>query len=339
MKAGHILVGLGAGLISALLLATLVSRSSFAILLVLLSPLPLFIAGFGWSWISALVGSLVAAAVLAFVTNFNFGFSYLLSVGGPAVWISYVALLGRPASESADPEVQRQGGTEWYPVGSIIAWLAIAAGLQGALFVLLSGGFSLEGYMAANRPSIATAVDTMDRLVRRPAATDPAQREALVNVMAMILPVATAAMTLLILVVNTWIGGRVAARSGQSARPWPDIAAFELPRTFLYATIALLAASFVASGVLAMIVNAFLVAFVIAYMLQGLAVIHYATRGIAGRFAIVTFAYALLFLFQGVTAVLYALVGLAEPMVRLRERARRRLQNTPPPPPGPFGRP
>jgi uncharacterized protein YybS (DUF2232 family) len=264
---------------------------------------------------------MIASAALAFVTTPVIGLVYLLGVGAPAAWLSYVALLGRPATESPDPLVQRAGGMEWYPVGRIVASLAIVAALLATAFVL-QFGFSLDAFLAATKANTEASLRALSRLgFRTPPPGEPFDQ--LVRFMSLMVPVVTAATSFLVLVLNIWLGGRIVVRSGRSPRPWPDVAAFELPRPIVWAYLATLALALAGPGLLGVIAGFFAVTLTLAYALQGLAVLHYVSRGSPARFLILAANYVVLLVFSGAIVIL-AVLGLAEPMLKLRERARNR---------------
>jgi hypothetical protein len=88
-----IFIGISAGAAAALLFASLASGSPLAIVLAQLAPLPILIAGLGWSHWSALLAALTSALGLAAYFGGFFFFVFLLSVGLPAWWLCYLALL------------------------------------------------------------------------------------------------------------------------------------------------------------------------------------------------------------------------------------------------------
>jgi hypothetical protein len=327
MNAGRILIGMGAGLVSAVLLATIVTGNTLAFILVCLSPLPLVIVGLGWSWLAAISGSLIASLALGAVTNPAVGLVYFLGVGGPAAWLSYMALLGRPALESSDPAVQSAGGTEWYPIGRIVGWLAIVAALLGTAF-LLNLGFSLEAYLSATRASTEGSLRLLERLgMFRPPGPGP-ERDLLLRFFSLMVPVALSAMAFLVMVFNIWLGGRIVVRSGRSPRPWPDVATLELPRNLLFVYLAALALSFAGPDLIGVIAGLFATTLTFAYAMQGLAVLHFVTRGLAARFLILIALYLALIVVTGPVLVPLAVLGLIEPLIKLRARAAARRRGS-----------
>src|SRR5215217_4333117 len=99
-----LVVGIGAGVASALLFGVVITGSPLAMMLSFVAPLPIFIATLGWNHRCGLVASLTGAIALAFVFNVTAGVAYGLGWALPAWWLAYLALLGRPAAD---------GATEW----------------------------------------------------------------------------------------------------------------------------------------------------------------------------------------------------------------------------------
>ena len=158
-------------------------------------------------------------------------------------------------------------------------------------------------------------------------ALSDADLERLVDVGMYILPAATALSWMLTVLLNLWLAGRIALASGRLPRPWPDIPSMRFPRfTPLILAVASLA-TFI-PGYVALGASAFSGAFYFAYVLMGLAVIHYITRGQPWRsFALWALYVVLLVLSTGIS-VLIALLGLVEGIVSIRGRAK----SLPPPP-------
>src|SRR5262245_20256182 len=89
-------VGIAAGAAAALLVASVISGSSLAILLVSIAPLPILIAALGWSHWAGLAAAAVGAIALASVLTGLLFIPFLVGVGLPAWWLSYLSLLARP---------------------------------------------------------------------------------------------------------------------------------------------------------------------------------------------------------------------------------------------------
>src|SRR5262249_49171321 len=116
------LVGLGAGACSALLFASMLSKSILAIGLFYLSPLPILIVALGWSHWAGLLAAVAAAASLAFAIDGFYFLVFLISVGLPGWWLGYLALLARPAANQG--EQGNAAEIEWYPPGRLVVWSA-----------------------------------------------------------------------------------------------------------------------------------------------------------------------------------------------------------------------
>src|SRR5262249_15482998 len=91
-----VLVGGGARTAAALLFASVTSGVGF--ILFYLAPLPILIAALGWSHWAGLAAAVAAAAMLGGVFGLFFFATFLTSVGAPAWWLGYLALLSRPVA-------------------------------------------------------------------------------------------------------------------------------------------------------------------------------------------------------------------------------------------------
>src|SRR5512142_820655 len=117
------LIGIGAGAAAALLFASVTSGAWLSIPLFYLAPLPIMIAGLGWSHWSAMTAALAGAFALGIAFGPVFFFSFLAGAGVPAWWLGYLAMLARPAGNGA-------AALEWYPPGRLVVWSALLGGLM-----------------------------------------------------------------------------------------------------------------------------------------------------------------------------------------------------------------
>jgi hypothetical protein len=152
-------VGIGAGLVSALLIAVVVKATALAVLLFLLAPIPILIVTLGWSHRAGLVASAVGGLALALALSPIEGFAFAVGTALPAWWLGYLALLGRP-----NPD----GSTEWYPLGRLLTWIAATAAMTVLATALVSAG-DYETFIAAgaSSPRCFCAVRPGPRPMRR----------------------------------------------------------------------------------------------------------------------------------------------------------------------------
>src|ERR1700691_5310329 len=147
-----VLIGLGAGAAAALLFASVTSGVMLSVFLFYLAPLPIMLAALGWSHWAGLVAAVAAATLLGGAFGVFFFGTFLATVGAPAWWLGYLALLGRPVSNG--------GGThmEWYPPRRLVLWTAVlAAGVVGGALVTFGAD------EAAIRDGLK---DALDRVLR-----------------------------------------------------------------------------------------------------------------------------------------------------------------------------
>jgi hypothetical protein len=313
------LIGIGAGAAAALLFASVSSGSLLSIVLFYLAPLPVMIAGLGWSHWTALLAALTATLAVAVLFG---GVSTLAFVGGiaaPAWWLSYLAMLARPVPAGADGTPDPS--LEWYPPGRLVLWAA----LLGVLLVLVAiPNFGLDA--ASFRSHLSEALSTM--LQVNTSATDgqaapaAARAKRLVDLLVAVLPSAAAVAATVTNVINLWLAGRVVKFSGRLARPWPDLSAMSLPSLAAAALAVAVAASFV-DGMAGIIAGAVAAALAMAYGVLGFAVLHAITRGRPSRPFLLGSIYATVLVF-GWPVLMLSLLGLVDTAFHLRARVARR---------------
>jgi hypothetical protein len=314
-----LLIAVGAGLVSGILFASAATGSAFALTLFYLSPLPLLVAGLGWGTAAAAIATAAAALAAAIAIGVAAGPIFVAAIGLPAIVLSYLALLSRPAGE--DEEAAR----DWYPAGRLLAWIALMGGALTAFAVPLIGA-DAEAYLATVRDLLE------NRVLKQwePSAGMDAERiRDLSDILARALPAAFATIWAAIMAFNLWAAGRIVLASGRLPRPWPDLRWIELPPTLTAAFAAAVLLSFL-PNLIGVAATGFAGALFLPYVLLGLAIAHVLTDGMPFRFALLTALYLGIFLFGWIALVL-GVIGLGEPALRLRERALARRGGTPPP--------
>jgi predicted membrane protein DUF2232 len=299
------LVGIGAGLCSALLVASLLSGSVLSIALFYLAPLPILIAAIGWSHWTGLVAAATAAIALGFSFDRLFLLVFPIAIGLPAWWLGYLALLARP--QGPDREL------EWYPVGRIVLWAAVmSAALIAAALTQFGGDAAAirETVQAAFRKVVAEQMHV---------ATPDAATETLIAAVVVVLPAAAAALTTMTQLFNLWLAGRIVRISGRLARPWPDLAETRYPAVTTVALAAVFSASFV-PGTVGMFAELPTASLLVAYAAVGCAVMHAITRHLQGaRIALLAGMYAVIAVL-GWPILLVTLLGLIDVALDLRRR-------------------
>jgi hypothetical protein len=317
------LVGIGAGAAAALLFATATSGSPLSILLFYLAPLPIMIAGLGWSHWAAAVAALSGAIAVGVVSDSMLFFAFLAGVGIPAWWLSYLTMLARPAAAN--------GGTatlEWYPPGRLVAWGAILAALFVVAVLIFSFGVDADSFRDA-------LSKTMTAILRRfyemnPELSGANNSERVVAFLVATMPPTAAMVAAITNVVNLWLAARIVSFSGLLKRPWPDLSAISFPKMLIAALAMAVVLNFAGGmlGIIAVVVSSTLL---LAFAMIGLAVLHTVTRGFVGRPFILGSAYVSVPLLQGAPILALCLLGIAETAFDLRARfARRRAQGGPP---------
>ena len=307
-----LIIGAGSGLVSAALFASASTATSLAGLLLYLAPLPLCLAGLGWGGMAALLSALTGTVVIAASLGAATAAVFVLSIAAPTALLAHLALLSRPA---ATPNGQVVGALEWYPPGRIIGWAALIAGLLAGILVLTIG-YDQEAYRDTIRQILEHS--TLKELDRNGTVFTEEAIASLSSVLARALPAAFAVIWLTITLFNLWIAALIVDASGRALRPWPDLRGFELPNALVPIFAGALAASFL-PGLPGLLATGLAGALLFAYVLQGLAVIHLYSRGLPFRAVLLTAIY-LGILLLGWVALVVAILGLAEPLLGLRQR-------------------
>ena len=313
------LVGIGAGAAAALLFASVASGSWLSIVLFYLAPLPIMIAGLGWSHWAAMVAVASAALAVGAVFGSTLFFAFLAGAGIPAWWLSYLTLLARPATAGSNGS---NAPLEWYPPGRLVAWAALLAALV-VVVAIPNFGTDAESF----RKALHTALLRMFQVTG--SEPDAARTDRLVGFLVIAIPPAAAILATITNVLNLWLAGRVVNFSGLLKRPWPDLAAMTFPRSMIAALAVAMAVSF-AGGLIGVVGGVLSASLMMAYGILGFAVLHAVTRGINSRPFLLGGIYASVTVF-GWPILALCLIGIAETAFDLRARAaRRRAQGGPP---------
>jgi hypothetical protein len=307
------LIGIGAGAAAALLFASVTSGAWLSIPLFYLAPLPIMIAGLGWSHWAALIAALTGALALAVAFGPVFFFSFLAGAGLPAWWLGYLAMLARPLGNGG------AAALEWYPPGRLVVWAAVLGGLV-VVVAIPNFGFDAESFRAGLRQALTHILRVDTEVPTNAPLTTPgvSNTSRLVDFLVAAIPPAAAVLATITNVLNLWLAARIVTFSGLLKRPWPPLAAMTFPRTLAAALAIAVALSFVGSliGIVAGVVSASLL---MAYGVLGFAVLHAITRGMASRIFLLGGVYAAV-LVLGWPVLALCLLGLIDAAIDLRAR-------------------
>ena len=313
------LIGLGAGAASAVLFASALAGSNIllGVLLHMLAPLPMFLAGFGWGQRSSFIAVVTGAVVVAAAAKPFAGLIFAVWPGIPVILLCYLAFLNRPEAGSGDGMVsEAKPNLEWYPVGRIVAWATVlAVGL--AIIFTMTRGLDFDTQRSEMRKVVEQVLKLLPTLTKgRTLAA--AEINQIAEMLLYALPGATAVSWLFGIVLNMWLAGRITLASGRLARPWPDIPAMTYPAVFALGLACALALTFTSMPMLRLASSAMAGGFVFAYGLLGLAVLHYVTRGNTWRgFALAGVYFSLIYL-SAIGFVGLAILGLTESLFGFR---------------------
>jgi hypothetical protein len=304
-----LIIGLAGGLASAVLFYSAVRGSpTLSVVLLLLSPLPTLISAIGWGTTAATVSALACALVMAITVSLSSAIGSLVTLGVPAIGVSYFGFLSRAVGGDAD---QR----EWYPAGKIIAAIAFYGGVLPLLIVTLSGT-TFEDL----REPLGEALRRFSREAALDLGLQPiteGQLKSATDLLIMLLPGFIAGYWTAIFSLNAYVAGRIARASGALAREWPDLPAMKLPKDALVVFAIALLATF-ATGLVSIVGVSLVGSLLFAFFLAGLALMHTIAR--RRGIALLVATYAALVLAAPYTAALLILCGLTDTVLDLKGR-------------------
>lgn len=306
--AQSLLVALIAGVATALMSGLVLRSSAPTLMLTMLAPAPLMIAGFGWHPLAAALGGLVAA-LIAQIANANIA-AYMVvgMLAAPAYGVTALAL-NRFSLFSQRPQ---RDGKEMGGIGVLLVIFLALAGVLAAMAVE-------PDFEALTRRLKATMELVMREAMGIEVAVPQARAEGLARLYdlfaSIILPM-SALVTLTTIIISATLAVQVAERAGLLAYPRPDFRRFAVPGGGLI-LIGLSIVVGMRSGYLGVLGDTVTGGMLFLFMLQGLAVVHVRTLGFSGRGILLFLVWATLIVF-GLPAFLFMLVGLLDHLLDFR---------------------
>ena len=201
-------------------------------------------------------------------------------------------------------------------VALAVAFASISVALDLAIAASKAGGFS--AFIAGTVKKAEPIIDNL--LSSRQAVPKGVGIDKVAMVVTWAQMPLMAAAEVVLLVFNLWLAARIAQASHLLAAPWPDVPGhLRAPRPLALALAVALGLSFAGNlvGAFGLIVSG---ALVMAFALQGLAVLHALTRGKSYRFPLLVIIYLTMGMLMPWLLVGYGLLGLVDSAFAFRDR-------------------
>lgn len=306
------IIGIGAGAAAALLFASVTSGSWLSIPLFYLAPLPIMIAGLGWSHWAAMTAAIAGAIGLGAVFGTVFLLAFAAGAGFPAWCLGYLAMLARPGA-STNGSGQGAASFEWYPAGRLVVWAAVL-GVLVVIVAIPNFGIDADSFRAGLRD----ALNAIMRVNNGTPARTGSNTERLLEILVNAIPPAAAVLATITNLLNLWLAGRVVKFSGRLARPWPHLSSMTFPPLMTAALGVAIILSFL-DGMLGIVGGIVAASLLLAYGVLGFAVLHAITQGMSARPLVLSITYAGVFLL-GWPMLALCLLGLIDTAIGLRGR-------------------
>ncbi len=296
------------GLIAAVLFLSPMTMGGFGLFLSSFTALPLFVVVLGFGTRAGMISGAVSAFCVAIFLGPIGAISVLGATMAPALWIGHSAGLSR----------NDDGQEEWFPLSQILFRLTA---ISAAIVIILGAvsGYSPQFAFEQTSAMIRQMVEAQGSVDGAPLFSDAdiATRAAdIASLVPFMMPVSI----LLLMVLNLRLAERFARRRKWILRPREDLpSAVGLPPIACGIFAIAVAASFV-SGSLGLVAQVIAGAFGGAFVLVGLATIHFMTRGLAARPFLLPVVYMVVF-FSRFIGPVFAVLGVAETLFQLRARS------------------
>jgi len=294
------------GLSSAVLYAAALSGLTIGLLVTYLAQLPLFIAGLSMGVRAAALAGAAGVVALTIIGGTMPGVLYALSTALPVALLVTLALRKR---------VWTDGKEYWYPPGNLLRgtaiWCAALLITAAVVFGVLGDGF---------RAAVSAFVGRISDVIAQ--GTGQSASQATIENMAGILPGITSWSWMLMATVNGLLAQALVTRLGKNLRPAFRMAEIDVPLSWagLFAVAVALAFILPADFGFTMANMAMVLAYPLLF--QGLSVVHAAMASF-GAWTIGYVAFYVVMIFFGWLSLAIVALGMAEPLLKLRERLTR----------------
>lgn len=276
-------IAIVAGLACVLLISAAGTAGTGALFLMLVAPMPIYMAAFGWGTSAAVVASLTAIIGTGIAVSPNSAVVTGLMFSIPASIIGHQANL----AQSDDT-----GKLEWFPLPQLFFNLCFVV---AACFAAMLIYFGYDDTKAAALPVLSEAIG---QITEQNPVFDQFNEEDIANLKVStfnMMPFWISGLWLIIHCLNITFSAFLCRLSGLMPRPRDDIAAgVRLPVAAIGILFVALLIAFLTAGKLQYYSGAFLGTFLTAFSLVGLAMLHERARSSGAHFFLLMLSYALI---------------------------------------------
>jgi hypothetical protein len=307
MPTNVFLLAIAAGVISAVVFGSATTGAMMLrVILFLLTPLSLYLAGLGLGVVAAAIAAITATTVVMLMAGPLTAEVYAISTAIPAFICTRFTLMSRGSDEDR----------EWYPIGRIVVIAALFAGLFAMLALIMMGG-DIDTLTKLLRGAVEAFVKSELSQIPGAPAIGESEVDQITRSTLSTLPWALGLLAMATTLLNLWLAGRITLASGRLVRPWPDLAHFKMPAGATLVLFIAIGLSFV-GGMPGLLAAGVAAPFTLAFALVGLGLVHVLTRDSPWRTFILTALYVGAVLVPHI-GLLLALVGLAETVFGYRD--------------------
>ena len=227
-------MGVVAGLSSALIFASILTQSSFALLITIVAPLPLLIASMGWTTYAGAFAIAIAGIVLSLFTHADVVYAFLMMIALPSsILAAATTLQVRRLTLQHDATTgQNHINTRswWLSSGVLLVICVVLASIMIVMSAIRSGSYELyTGFLRKTCEALIRfhlGIKDQQPIVL----PDNMNVDDVLSMMVSIIPVCMGLVMTLYLAFNVWMGARLVAMSGRLPRPLVSIHQLALPR-------------------------------------------------------------------------------------------------------------
>ena len=294
------------GLASAVLYASALGGFAVGFLVTYLAQLPLYIVGLSMGVQAAAIAGAAGIIALVVIGGTLPGLLFALTTALPVTILVLFALRKRTWTD---------GQEYWYPPGNLLRTTAL-----WCAFVLLCATVALALWGAGIRAEISIFGDRLGHIFSQ--ATGQSAPDSALGELAVIFPGLLAWSWMLMATVNGLLAQAIVKRTGRNLRPSFRMSDIHIPLSWGAMFGCAVAVSYVLSGDLQLLSANLAIIFAYPLLLQGLSVVHAGLASI-NAWTIGYVAFYVVILFLGWLALAVVALGMAEPVLKLRERLAR----------------